>query len=41
VQRNTRVVSNALWKVGRYGVKRVNEKYVKEVAKGTPWARAA
>lgn len=41
VQRNTRVVSNALWKVGRFGAKRVQEKYVKQVAQGTPWARVA
>lgn len=41
VQRNTRVVSNALWKTGRYGTKRVQQKYVKQVAQGTPWARAA
>lgn len=41
VQRNTRVVSNALWKTGRYGTRRVQQKYVKEVAAGTPWLKVA
>lgn len=41
VQRNTRVVSNALWLVGRQGGRRVQQKYVKEVAKGTPWLKTA
>lgn len=37
VDRNTRVVSNGMRAVRRFGGQRVSEKYLREAAKGTPW----
>lgn len=41
VNRNTFVVSDAMRAVRRFGGRRVAEKYVREVSKGTPWATRA
>lgn len=39
VNRNTRVVTDAVRAARRYGGRRLSEKYVREVAQGTPWAQ--